>query len=254
MNSFDSAHATPWIKFFPPFLMLAAVLSITPPASAATTGSGKMASETRNVSDFDAISLSGSMTLDVRQTGKESLTISAEDNILPLIETTVESSSSGRTLRIRVKPGESFRSYRDIKIAVEVARLVAVSTSGSGNINVDSLKSPALKVNISGSGNARLKGLAIDGMEVSIAGSGDVRGEGNTKQLKLSIAGSGDARLAELVADEVKVSIAGSGDAKVHANKSLSATIAGSGDIQYRGSVEAVKSTVMGAGSVTRMK
>ena len=76
-------------------------------ACARTVGSGRVHSESRSVSDFEAIAVSDAIDLKVRQGSQEALTLSADDNLLPLIETVVESREQGRTLVIRVRRGES---------------------------------------------------------------------------------------------------------------------------------------------------
>lgn len=225
----------PWL--LPPLVVVMALVSTlllvaTPPSRAATIGSGTSGSETRSISDFDAIALSGSINVEVRQTGKEAVTVQADANLLPLIETVVEAGIAGRTLHIRVKRGESLRPRGEMKVLVEVIKLRALS--------------------IAGSGDARLRGLDTDALEIRIAGSGDVNAQGAARRLKLTIAGSGDAALADLAADDVTVSIVGSGDAQVTAHKSLTASVAGSGDVQYSGRATAIRSSVAGSGSITR--
>lgn len=235
-----------------PLLALAAFIGAASPAQATTTGSGKVVTESRAVSGFEAIAVSGAIKLEVRQTGKEALAISADDNILPLIETVVESTTRGQTLVIRGKRGESFRTRNDIKVVVDVAQLTGLSAAGSGDVMVGKLNTPKLALSLSGSNNARLSELATDAFEVRIAGSGDVRAGGSAKALKLAIAGSGNADLAGVAADDVSVSIAGSGDASVTANKALSASIAGSGDVVYQGNPPALKTSVAGSGRVSK--
>lgn len=224
------------------------LIAATPAAEAATSGSGRMATEKRAVSDFDAVAQDGSIDLLVRQTGKEAVEINAEDNLLPLIETVVEN----RTLKVRFKRGESVRSHRNIQVTVDVIKLNAVAMAGSGDVQIEGVKTPALKVALSGSSDAKLRKLETDALEIRISGSGDVAADGSAKQVKLSIAGSGDAQLADLVADDVSVRIAGSGDASVTANKSLDVSVAGSGDVVYGGKVVAVKSSMAGSGSISR--
>ncbi|MEN9627189.1 MAG: hypothetical protein RJA10_415 [Pseudomonadota bacterium] len=221
-------------------------------ALARTVGSGREASESRPVSDFDAIAVSDAIDLMVRQADKESLTLTADDNVLPLVEAVVESGQRGRTLVIRLRQGETVSTRRAIKATVDVVRLTALASAGSGNTTVGSLKTPSLRLSMAGSGEMRLDGLTADALEVRVAGSGAVAGSGTAAQVKLTIAGSGDADLAALAADHVTVSIAGSGDAKVTANQSLSAKVAGSGDVVYGGAVKAVRTSVAGSGSITR--
>lgn len=222
------------------------------PAQAATVGSGKVAQETRTVGTFQAIAMTGSIDVEVRQGDKEAVEVSADDNLLPLIETVVESGAAGPTLMVRFKRGENLRIKSPVKVRVQVVKLGALSSSGSGDVSVQALKTPALRLSISGASDARLSELATDSLEVRIAGAGDVQASGQARQLKVAIAGSGDVRLEQLQADDVNVSIAGSGDAKVRADKSLGVSIAGSGDVEYSGAVTAVRSSVAGSGRVIR--
>lgn len=219
---------------------------------AGTVGSGKEASETRNVSGFEAISTRGSIDVVVRQTGHESVQLKADDNLLPLIETTVENTSHGPTLVIGFKRGHNVSSRHNMTATVEVNKLTAVSSSGSGDIRIESLKTPTLAISIAGSADARLQQLDTDALAVSVSGSGDVSGAGRATKLKVSVAGSGNVELKDLQSDDVSVGVAGSGDADVTANKTLSVSVAGSGDVVYHGTGSLVKSSVAGSGSVTK--
>jgi len=241
----------------PPVVVLLAVLSagllvLSPAAEAATHGSGKPASEARAVGDFEAISVAGSFDVTVRQAAREAVEVSADDNRLPLIETVVENTSAGRTLVLRFKRGENVYPRGKVMVAIDVVKLSSLAVTGSGDMQVGALKTPALKLSIAGSGDARLQGLATDSFEIRIAGSGDVRADGSARQLRLNIAGSGDAALGDLAAEEVVVSIAGSGDAKVNAAKALNVSVAGSGDVEYTGNPTTLKSSVAGSGSVVK--
>ena len=221
-------------------------------AWARTVGSGRLQSETRPVAEFDAIAVSDGIDLVVRQGGQEALSLSADDNLLPLIETTVEPGSRGRTLHIRIRRGESTRTRNPITATVDVVKLQALAAAGSGTMKVAALKTPSLHLSMAGSSDARLESLSTDKLDVRIAGSGNVRANGNAGQVKVSVSGSGDVDLASLVADEVTISIAGSGNAKVTANKSLSVSIAGSGDVVYGGAATAVRSSVAGSGKISK--
>jgi hypothetical protein len=206
----------------------------------------------RAAGGFDAISISGSIQLSVRQTGKEALTLTGDGQVLPQIETTVETRDGRRTLRIAPKRGVRLPSRESVRAAVEVAQLRRIASAGMGKIELDTLKSPSFELSIAGTSEAQLRSLDIDEFEISVAGAGNVSGQGAARRLRASIAGSGDLRLASLESDDVEVSIAGSGDADVTANQSLHASIAGSGDVRYGGRATAVRSAVVGSGKVTR--
>jgi hypothetical protein len=239
--------------FLAPLLVTLAGLPalLLQPALAATHGSGRSATETRSVAEFQAVELAGAMDLTVRQGAQQSVQVQADDNLLPLLETVVESTSHGATLQLRWKKGQSLSMRSKVVVTVVVPKLTALVASGAGDIHLESFSTPMLKVSLSGSGNARLEGLNTEDLGISISGSGDVGGSGKATKMKVSIAGSGDVRLGELRADEVSVSIAGSGDAAVNAQKTLDVRIAGSGDVSYTGNAT-VKSSVAGSGSVNR--
>ena len=232
-------------------LALLAAATLFGSAQAATLdGSGRAATETRAVSAFQAISLRGDIDVVVRQGGSEGVQVRADDNLLPLLQTVVEGTGDARTLLIQVKPGESLRAKTPIVVTVDVVKLTALASSGSGDILLEPLKTPSLTLSISGASDAKLRQLDTERFSISIAGSGDVQASGRAARLDVSIAGSGDVRTRELAAGDVSVSIAGSGDASVAAQKSISVSIAGSGDVEYVGPATLAQSRIAGSGSV----
>ena len=230
--------------------LLATLLPLSGVA-AATRGSGRSATETRQLPDFQAIALGGAMDLDVRQGAVQSVQVVADDNLLPLLETVVEGGSNGPTLQVRWKKGQSIYNSGKVQVSVTVPKLLAVAVNGSGDVKIDAFTTPSLQLAMSGSGSARLSQLSTEELSVRIAGSGDVTGNGRATRLKVSIAGSGEVHLGELSADEVSIKIAGSGDAAVNAQKKLDVSIAGSGDVTYTGNA-AVSMSTAGSGSVTK--
>jgi Putative auto-transporter adhesin, head GIN domain len=230
--------------------LMATALMLPPAAHAATVGSGKAATESRAVSGFQAISLRGSIDVLVRQGNSEGVTVRADDNILPLVQTVVEGTGDTRSLRIQFNSGESVRTNTRVVVTVDVVKLEAIASSGSGDITIEALKTPTLMMSISGSSDAALRQLDTERLSISMAGSGDVQASGRATRLEVSIAGSGDVRTRELLASDVSVSIAGSGDASVTAQRTIGVAIAGSGDVEYGGGAILAKRSIAGSGSV----
>lgn len=226
-------------------------LDISWGGSTRVTGSGKVASESRSVGEFDAVATRGSIDLVVRQGAREAVEVRADDNVLPVIETVVEQRGGQRTLVIGVKKGHSVQTRNDMVVTVDVVRLSAISTSGSGDVRVEALRTPSLSLSLSGSSDARFTSIEADELKIAISGSGDVAAAGRATRLTVNISGSGDVRLGELQSDDASVSIAGSGDADLRAAKQLNVSIAGSGDVRYQGDAK-VTSRIAGSGSVTR--
>ena len=75
-----------------------------------TIGSSKMATETRMVSGFQSVSIPSSGRVTIEQSGKESLIITAEDNILPLLTVEVKDGQ----LTLGMKPNSNISSTKEI--------------------------------------------------------------------------------------------------------------------------------------------
>jgi hypothetical protein len=190
-------------------------------------GSGHTASEARPVRDFDEVVLSGSGTLDITQTGEESLVIQADDNILPLLTSEV----SGQRLTLGTKSNTSISTRSPIVYRLTVKHLGGLTVSGSGDATATGITSPSLAVRISGSGDVTLAGTA-DSVTVTISGSGAYRGGDFTTQT-------------------ATVSVTGSGGARVNASEQLTVRVSGSGSVEYSGN-PAVTQRISGSGSVRR--
>lgn len=190
-----------------------------------TTGSGKIASETRSVPAFSRIESSGSTDLKITIGSPTSLVVEADDNILPLITTTV----SGDTLTIGSRG--SYSTRHGVTITAVVPSLSALSLAGSGEADISGLDGPAFSV--------------------ALSGSGDVEAHGTAEQVSVTVAGSGDVHLFDLAAKRANVSVTGSGDIEVNAANELSASVMGSGDISYKGTPAKLEKNVLGSGDIS---
>lgn len=188
-------------------------------------GSGTMATETRQVSGFHEIDLSGSGHVLVSVTGTESLTVEAEDNILPLLTSEV------RNGRLVLGARRSISPTREIVYTITVVSLEGVSVSGSGIVTAT--------------------GIDVSGLDVEISGSGTVVPEGVAERIDLSISGSGRFDGDELVSSSGHVSISGSGRAVVKVTDDLDVEVSGSGRVEYLGD-PTVTSSISGSGSVSK--
>jgi hypothetical protein len=238
-------------------------------STSGVTGSGVMKTEIIPVSGFSSINLTGSGKVIIEQTGTESLTIDAEDNILPLLDNTV----TNKQLVLGSKPNTSFTTTKDIVYHVTVidlgqiivsgsgdASATAISTGmfnvelgGSGNISIDKLTVGSQAVfKIGGSGTVKIGELQAQNVSVNVAGSGSVSVAGGAAPNQLvSIGGSGSYQAEGLKSDAVQINVSGTGSATVYADKTLDVLISGSGTVLYLGNA-AVSPTITGSGSVNK--
>lgn len=189
-------------------------------------GSGDVTTDSRDVSGFTEIVVLGSGEVVVDVTGSESLTIEAEDNIIPLLTTEVENG------RLELGAKSSISPTKPIRYTITAAQLDGASISGSGNVVATGVDTDAFDVEINGSGSVTPTGTS-GALSVEISGSGDYSGEGLTSEVgSVRISGSGAAVVN--VTDDLDIEISGSGDVAYLGDPTVSQSISGSGDVTQR--------------------
>ncbi|MFD0975313.1 head GIN domain-containing protein [Salinimicrobium gaetbulicola] len=213
-------------------------------------GNGNMTTESRTVSDYDRVSLLGSMDVQLVAGKEGNLKIEAEENLLKHIITEVE----GNSLKIRVEKGYRLDPSRnmEIKVVVPFESLDAVTLTGSGDIySADEIRSKNFEIKIVGSGDVKLFVTAKDAT-AGVTGSGDIELKGSAENFDCKVTGSGDISAFNFKSATVSATVLGSGDIQVYASEELSAKTPGSGDIEYRGNPKKENFRTMGSGSITK--
>ncbi|NJW52618.1 head GIN domain-containing protein [Salinimicrobium oceani] len=213
-------------------------------------GNGNMVTKTRNVPNYEAVALTGSMDVVLIKGREGNIKVEAEENLQEHIVTEV----SGGRLKISVEKGYSLNPSRnhDIRITVPFTDIEEVSLTGSGDISsTDMVKAEKFAISITGSGNVKLP-LEARNASASITGSGDIDLSGSTVDFDCKVTGSGDISAFDFRAQHVSAMVTGSGDIQVYASESLKASTPGSGDIEYRGNPKKEDFRTMGSGSISK--
>jgi hypothetical protein len=215
-------------------------------------GSGRIIDDPRPLSGFVAVHLTGPVDVELKASNRDSVTVRADDNIAPLIQTRV-TGGDRPALEIGVVEGASFRTSRSPVVVVEFRALSELVIRGSGDVRADRIVAEDFALSMTGSGGARLDTLQAARFAAVLAGSGDLAVSGRADEQAYRLAGSGDVSAGRLEGRSVQVSIAGSGDAVVNASETLDATIAGSGEVGYRGNPR-VTQRIRGSGTVHKLR
>lgn len=213
------------------------------------SGNGDYITETRRVSEYDQVSLQGSMDVKLIAGKEGELSVEAESNLMEYILTEV----NGGNLKISVEKGVNISPSKrmGITITVPFETLEEVSLTGSGDITTSArIKASAFQVQLTGSGDISLD-LDAEKVRGRITGSGDIELVGETEEFECSVTGSGDFDASKLKAERVSASVSGSGDIEVYASQELKTRITGSGDINYSGSPKKQDFKTSGSGSVS---
>jgi hypothetical protein len=236
-------------------LVAAAAFALAAPAfawsfgSETVQGSGTISKQARQVAHFNGVALSVPAKVELHIGSGEGVTIEADDNLLPLIETSVDNG----TLKIRpTRENLNLRAHT-LHITVNARDIDHLSVGGSGSIDSDAVHARNFRASLGGSGSISVRAVDGDSIDVNVAGSGKMSaGGGAVNSANLHIAGSGNVDIGKIKAGDVNVNVAGSGDSRVWAAKTLDVSIAGSGNVDYYGDAK-VSRSVMGSGDINRL-
>lgn len=193
-------------------------------------GSGNVTSESRKVSDFNEVELHGIGNLTIQQTDSESLTIRAEDNIIPYLKSEV----ANNRLTLYIENGVSISATKPINYRLTVKDLSDLKLRGSGTINVENVNTNDLKITTTGSGNVSAS-TDTNTLEVILSGAGAAKMDGKTDSQDVNVSGSGRYQAENVQSKEAKIDISGSGSATLNVSDALDARIAGIGSVEYTG-------------------
>jgi hypothetical protein len=191
-------------------------------------GSGRVVTESRPVAGFSTISVSAAARVVIVQSDIESLSVTAEDNILPRVRTEVV----GGRLVIDLAPGTSLSTTRGIVFEVSARTLTAIDATGATRVEVASLEADALSLRV--------------------AGASQITGSGTARELRLDLSGAVQCQLDGLVSRSAVAIVSGTSYARLRVADSLGATASGSSVVEYYGD-PVVVANVSGTSAVRRL-
>ncbi|WP_207433548.1 head GIN domain-containing protein [Sabulibacter ruber] len=227
-------------KTFAQFFMLLALVCLGQQVQAQTVdGNGKMKTENRNVSSFSSLQVGGGFEIVLTQGASESLKLEAEENVLPLIESSVQNGV------LSIKTKSNLRNAKTLKAYVTVKDLKSLDLSGGIKLtSTNTINANALKFDFSGGINVKMD-INVKQLTADVAGGTDITLSGQAETVKLDLAGAASLKAIELKTDYFTIDAAGASNAKVNVAKELNVEAAGIVSIDYKGSPK-VKHSGMG--------
>jgi len=218
------------------------LIAVAPPAAAAT--------RSIPVPNFVKLRVEGPFTVRVRTGAKVSVKASGPQSRLDklLIE------SRGTSLIVTTDKSGSWRGARwgkddIVYVDITVPMLEAAELTGSGDVNVDRIRTSDFTALVTGSGNLSVDHLDSSRLKATVTGSGDLALAGKTGRADMSVTGSGDLRGPDLSVNLLTATVLGSGDISVGSTRVAKAKVMGSGDIRIAGRPNCTSSK-MGTGDI----
>jgi Putative auto-transporter adhesin, head GIN domain len=218
-------------------------------------GSGRLITETRDVSGFNAVEFGGSGNLfmysgagnvEIVQDGIESITIETDDDVMEYVTTEV----SGRNLFVKLDfGGQPPVLPTEMNITVHVRELNEIVVSGAWDMRAGLIESDRLEASISGAGNFRIDTLTVNDLRVDVSGAGDMEIGGEAASQRITLSGAGKYRAGDLQSGTATINISGAGKATLWVTGTLDVEISGAGRVDYYGD-PTVSFHQSGAGSI----
>lgn len=215
-------------------------------SSNCVVGSGNVVNETRSVGSFNGIDLRGSGSLFLSQGTQQPLRIEAEDNILKVLTTRLESG------KLIIGSDSCISATKPVRIYATVKDINSLEVSGSGTITGESMiQADTLDLKLSGSGGMDLN-LKAKTLRTELPGSGTIQLRGAAHDQTADISGSGKIAGYDLATRRSEITISGSGVAEASVSDEIVARISGSGAVYYRGHPERIGEDISGSGVVRK--
>ena len=195
-------------------------------AACGKSGSGTVKTEARQVAAFSRVELAGSGKLHIAVTpdGAQTLAMTTDDNLLPLILTDVVDG------KLTIWTHEEIDPSRSLEVEIHVPKLEALKLSGAGHAKVE-----------------RIAGTLF---ELWLTGAGTVDLTGEVTETQMHVSGAGAVHGAGLHAQKVEVNLSGVGEAEVFATEHVDVRLSGAGHVSVLGKPKVVDQHVSGVGTV----
>lgn len=232
-------------------------------------GNGDVETEVRDAVPFTAIANEASFHVTFIQGPEYTITVEAESNILPYIETKIR----GGALEIGTIRGTHCLNYTRHPIITVTAPVISeivnsgsgdflagplsgtsvmIVSSGSGDITAGTLTGSEVSIVMSGSGNVMTDDVAATTMKATLSGSGDLTMTGEAVSCRYVVSGSGSVFSRYFATDAATVTISGSGSVYTIIHDHLDAVLSGSGNIYLQGD-PAISLTRTGSGQIIHL-
>lgn len=194
--------------------------------------------ELRNVGEFTAIEVSGTVSLHLSQGSVTGIAVSAgEEKYNQKIKTEVKDG----VLMISVDGGvwNTFSlANRQLKAYVSVVDLNRLEITGASYVTINgALKTQNLKIDMYGA--SEIKGnLDAQQLNVSISGSSVAKLSGSAKNGVLEVSGASKIGSYGLAFDRLNITSSGASSVRVTVNEELTAEASGGSTIRYKGQVK----------------
>lgn len=231
-------------------ILLAAAITVTALSSCmfnCVHGSGNRITESRKVADFTRLDVSGGYDITLKQDSSLSLSITADDNVMPYLRTSV----SGDKLKISTKKNICAKQAITLVIGVrnleEIKGAEAIELKSDGKLNVKDLT-----LNLSGASRINLD-INANNLTTKGSGSTEITLRGQASSHTVDITGAGKLNAFDFVVGKYDIETTGATECQINVLSDLNVHSTGAAEVKYKGNPTNVNTSKTGAASVKKV-
>lgn len=192
-------------------------------------GNGKIKEQVRDVAPFTSVALGGGLQGEVRLGDVQKVTLVTDENLLPLITTTVKDGV------LHVTSKQSIDPTRGAKVVIIAPTIDALSASGGTKLTAHVAKTRTFKLEGSGGAELDIKGIDTDALEIDLSGGVDAKLAGAAKTANVELSGGVTLHAKALQIDDATLDASGGVDAELAVTRALKGDASGGVSVTIKG-------------------
>jgi len=185
-------------------------------------GDGTVSSEVRTVGAFRSLSVGSAITASIIP-GSRSLTLRADENLLPLIETKVD----GDTLVIDLAPGKRIDRFTTLQATITNDVLEGVTASGAAIVTGTATATTDFPLTISGASRTTIDSISSTSVTVDASGASAATLEGAATSAKLTGSGASSIDLRQLPVSTAQLELSGGSQLRAQVSSHVGGSLSG---------------------------
>lgn len=204
--------------------------------------------ETRDITGFTGIDVSGGINLDIRIGDEFLVEVDSDEDVEDII-----TELRGDTLHLRVDRDDwgDWGTYDDYNALIVMPAFTELEASGGSDIRViGTVTGDEFELSASGGSDIEID-MAVGDLDVSISGGTDVELSGTADSATVRSSGGSDLDARELEVKNAELRASGGADLSVTVVETLDARASGAADITYYGDPEVLDSDESGGSDIS---
>lgn len=192
-------------------------------------GNGHIKEEQRQVEEFNAVEVGGGVHVDITVGRERRVTVTADENLLPLIKTRVK----GGVLHLERET--ELRTTKPIKLTVVTPTLERVGASGGVVMNVQAAANKRFAVDGSGGAKIDLRGVDAEQLDLELSGGVEAKVAGKARSARLELSGGVDLDAQGLDVETARINASGGVTARLAVSKAINGDTSGGVSVRIKG-------------------